>query len=108
MGDGVGGTFVLDLGPHLVDVLLELSDGGVCEFVIRDEQFMSPFRNSQHFRELNAEALMDAQSSVPSQTGDGGVVLVAVCHAGGKEQVELPDTPGAVGLAEADFPCACI
>ena len=56
-----------------------------------------PFRSGR----VNAETLMDAQSGVPGQAGDGGEVLVAVHHTGCQKSVELPDAPGAVHPAEA-------
>lgn len=50
---------------------------------------------------VNAEALMDTQSSVLGQAGDGGKVLVAVRHTGRQKPVALPDAPGTVCLAKA-------
>ena len=50
---------------------------------------------------VDAEALMDAQPGIPGQAGDGGKVLASIGHRGDEEQVELPDAPGAVFLAEA-------
>lgn len=44
---------------------------------------------------------MDAQSGVPSETGDGGKVLMAVRHAVCQKPVKLRDTPSAVYPTEA-------
>lgn len=50
---------------------------------------------------VDPEALMNAQPSVPGQTGDGSKVLPAVHHTSSEEQVELTAAPGAVHLAKA-------
>lgn len=130
VGHGAGGTFILDLRSHLIDVLLEPGNGDVGGHAVRDKQLVSPGRDCQQlfqfdgnalvdrdsadlaalaldcdgvfpeglFRRgcINAEALMDAQSGVPGQAGDGGVILMAVRHTVCQKSVKLWDTPGAV------------
>lgn len=50
---------------------------------------------------VDAEALVDAQSGIPGQAGDGGVLPAAIRRAGEEEAVEFPIALGAVGLVEA-------
>ena len=114
MGHGTGGVLVLNLGPHLIDILLEPGDGDVGGHAVRDKQLVAPGCDSQQLFQLNgntfvdghgadlaalaldgdgvfpeglfrrgcinAEALVDSQSGVPGQTGDGGKVLTAIGH----------------------------
>ena len=74
VGHGAGGIFILDLGPYLVNVLLEPSDGGVRGFVVRDKQLMSPFCDSQHLLQFDADAFVDrhrADLAAFALDGDG-------------------------------------
>lgn len=48
------------------------------------------FRNSC----VDAVSLIDTQSNVLGQAGDGGKVLMAVRHTDRQKAMELPDTPG--------------
>ena len=50
---------------------------------------------------INAEALVDAQSGVPGQAGDGGKVLVIVCQTRRQKTMKLLDAPGTVHPTEA-------
>lgn len=45
---------------------------------------------------ISAEALVDSQTGVPGQAGDGGVILMVVHHTVCQKSVKLWDTPGAV------------
>ena len=134
VGHRTGGALVLDLGPHLIDVLLEPGDGDAGGYAIGNEQLVPPGRDCQQLFQLNgntfvdghganfsalaldcdgifpeglfsrgrvnAEALVDAQSGVPCQAGDGGKVFVIVCQTGHQKSMKLLDTPGAVHSAE--------
>ena len=135
VGYGAGGTFILNFGPHLIDVLLEPGNGDVGGHAVRDKQLVAPGCDSQQlfhpngnafvdgyssdlaalafdgdgifpeglfrFGCINAEALVDAQSGVPGQAGDGGKVLVIVCQTGRQKTMKLLDAPGTVHPTEA-------
>lgn len=74
MGHGPGGVFVLNLGPYLIDILLELGDGVMGLHNLRHKQLVAPGRDSQEFLELNADAVIDghcADLSSLALDGDG-------------------------------------
>ena len=59
VGHRTGGALVLDLGPHLIDVLLEPGDGDVGGHAVRDKQLVSSGRDSQQLFQFNGNAFAD-------------------------------------------------
>ena len=134
VGHGAGGASVLDRGPDLVDVLLELADCVVCLHIVRDKQLMPPGRHGQKLLQLqpdiatnrdganlpalpldgdgvlpqrlfgnggvDAETLMDAQTSIPGDAGNGGIVIPAIGQTSGTEPGIFIHAPGPVHAAE--------
>lgn len=63
VGHRTGGALVLDLGPHLIDVLLEPGDGDVGGHAVRDKQLVSPGRDCQQLFQFDGNALVDRDSA---------------------------------------------
>ena len=60
---GTGGTFILDLRSHLIDVLLEPGNGDVGGHTVRDEQLVPPGRVSQQLFQFDGNAFIDGDSA---------------------------------------------
>ena len=76
VGHGAGRVLILNLGPHLIDVLLEPGDGGIGGYTVRNKQLMSPRRDSQQLFQFNGNTFIDGHgANLAAFTLDGDGVF---------------------------------
>lgn len=59
LSHGPGGTFVLNLRPQLINVLLESGDGNISGHTIRNKQLISPRHDGQQLFQFDKYAFVD-------------------------------------------------
>ncbi len=62
VGHGAGGVRVLNFTSDGANKLLEAVDGDVGGNIIGNKQLVAPWRDGQHFRQLNADAFVDGHA----------------------------------------------
>lgn len=60
---GTGGTFILNFGPHLIDVLLKPGNGNIGGHAVRDKQLVPSRRDSQQLFQFNGNTFVDGNGA---------------------------------------------
>lgn len=76
VGHGTGGIFVLNLGTHFVDVLLELPNRIMGGDTVRDKQLVPPGCDRQEFLKFDADTFVDGyRADLAALPFDGDGIL---------------------------------
>lgn len=76
VGHGTGGTLILDLRSHPINVLLESGNCDVGGHAVRNKQLMSPRRDSQQLFQFNGNTFIDGHgANLAAFTLDGDGVF---------------------------------